>query len=324
MSMATQQKSPPKRRRLNRRPAIVIAICAIVAITIWSGASRSPADATPPVLIGREWTEVLSKPSFRIGTFNIHRGKGLDGRIDLDRTARYIGELDLIALHEVSGAFNIHNTQAAILGNKLNAASLFAATERRWWHNHFGNTLLTRTPLINWRVIPLPSTGHKGFRNAIVTSFKYQNTNINILATHIDSKHDHQAQLSTVIDMFLSLKPPAILIGDLNTKASDLQLNLLLQTSDVHDALRLGLDQPPPDDRIDWIIIRGLRRSDSRSIVLVRRLVAVRFRITKRSRTGMDAPNMVSCFPSIDATACTNRLARECSHQRAIRLSSRR
>jgi hypothetical protein len=62
--------------------------------------------------------------------------------------------------------------------------------------------------------------------------------------------------LRTVIDLFLALRPPAMLLGDLNTTRDDPLLRDLLATPSVADALA---NSPAGSGRIDWIITHGLK-----------------------------------------------------------------
>jgi endonuclease/exonuclease/phosphatase family metal-dependent hydrolase len=69
---------------------------------------------------------------------------------------------------------------------------------------------------------------------------------------------DRAAQLASVIEAFLALPAPAIMMGDLNTLADDPQMARLLARDDVHDAVAEALGRQAPQ-RIDWILTRGLR-----------------------------------------------------------------
>lgn len=265
MTDKTGQQAPRRSARPTstsaapRRVTLVVCTVAVAVAVIWWGADRRPADnSTPPQLIGKSRTSPLDRRTLSIATFNIHRGKGLDGRTDLDRTAESIGQFDIVGLNEVKGAFDRNENQAAILGRRLTMASLFAPTERRWWHDHFGNGLLTRVPLADCRVIPLPGTRGKGFRNVILAQIMHQDEKIQIMVTHVDNQDDRQAQLKMVVDLFLSLRPPAILMGDLNARAGDPQIERLAQYEDMavnQTALDVASEHT---DLIDWIFARGM------------------------------------------------------------------
>jgi endonuclease/exonuclease/phosphatase family metal-dependent hydrolase len=149
---------------------------------------------------------------------------------------------------------------ATELGSRLGLSSVFIPTERRWWHDNFGNGLLSRMPLQSVHQIPLPGTQGCKYRNAILASFTHNGKDIRLLATHVDRIGDHDRQLRSVIDLFLQLESPAILMGDLNSKADDPQLRALLDRSDVSDfACEQWPDGRKPLRRVDWIILRGLR-----------------------------------------------------------------
>ncbi len=65
-----------------------------------------------------------------------------------------------------------------------------------------------------------------------------------------------------MIDQYLALPPPAVLMGDLNSEAKEPEICRLLAASDVIDAVgqKLGAAAPP---RIDWVFVRGLRVLDA-------------------------------------------------------------
>ena len=196
----------------------------------------------------------------RVATFNIHSGRGTDRRYDLARTAGVFSSApDLIGLNEVRGTWNPswRLDQAAQLGDRLGMHSAFVPTERRWWHDHFGNALLTRIPIQQIHRLPLPGNRGKAFRCATLAQFQFQKQTVQLLSVHVDSQSDRESQLRSVIALFLAMQPPAILIGDLNSNADDPQMVELLSRHDVVDALRGA----PPDARgrqhIDWILARG-------------------------------------------------------------------
>ena len=166
----------------------------------------------------------------------------------------------ITGLNEVQGTtWGGLPNQAESLGDLLGAAWLFAPTEHRFWRDHFGNGAMATIPVASWLRFPLPSTGGKGFRNALLLSIEPDGQPaVRVLITHLDRTHDRALQLAAVTHLFLSLAPPAILMGDLNTTRDDQQVRRLLARHDVQDAVPAvqGNDNP---GRIDWILVRGLR-----------------------------------------------------------------
>jgi endonuclease/exonuclease/phosphatase family metal-dependent hydrolase len=199
-----------------------------------------------------------------VATFNIHSGRGRDGTTDLSRTAAvFDAPPDIAGLNEVRGTIceGWYPDQAAQLGQLLQLESAFIPTERRWWHDHFGNALLTRLPIQQVQRIPLVGTRGKAFRCAVLARFEFQQRTVQLLAVHVDSQSDREHQLRAVISLFLGLQAPAILIGDLNSAPDDSQLRDLVARPDVTDALR-----DVPGRHIDWILARGFRCHSGRLI----------------------------------------------------------
>lgn len=252
-------------RALVRRQRMMIAGIVAIVIILY-GIRRTPSNPAEQLsLVGNVQLEPLgNRQTIRVGTFNIHAGVGRDRQFDLRRTAACIRDLDILALQEVRGTLlGLRENQAKTVGDRVHMASLFIPTEWSWYHNHYGNGLLTRIPLeVNQR-IPLVNTDHRGFRNAVLSRFQFQDQTVNLLSTHVDATEDREIQLKAVVDLYLSLDEPSILMGDLNSEASHEQMQRLLATPGVDDALtgypRTDVLKAP----IDWIITRGLRTVDA-------------------------------------------------------------
>lgn len=248
-------KTRSRARTFAIRLTISLIACGLLAL--WIGSNRLPAVATTPLSIhGQQRASELKSETLRIGTYNIHGGVGLDGIRDLNRIATNLQGVDVAGLYEVHSSF--FSNQAYQIADRMELAACFAATERRWWHDHFGNGLLTRVNLKGLVRIPLPGTQGKKFRNAILASVPCGRSTIHILAVHLDRVQDRERQLRIVIQMFLSLEAPAVLMGDLNTRHDDPQLAELLARDDVDDAL-LSIGVKSAEKRIDWLLMRGLR-----------------------------------------------------------------
>lgn len=228
------------------------------AAAIWS--TRWPAAAAVGGPIAARPGVATERSTLRVGTFNIHAGKGADGALDIARSAAALRELDLdlIGLNEViaSSLFSPEN-QADELGQELSLAALFAPCERRYGRDWFGNGLLTRWPVPRWERTPLPATQERGHRAMLLAEVAWQGKTLQVLLTHIDRRRDRPSQLQSVADRFLMLPTPAILLGDLNATAADPQLQRMLSADDVQDPLSAAGFSG--QERIDWILTRGLR-----------------------------------------------------------------
>jgi endonuclease/exonuclease/phosphatase family metal-dependent hydrolase len=237
---------------------LVAGFCAVAFVLIVAqGADRTPSRPAQGSHFAGTAAVSPSRGTFRVATFNIHSGVGADDVSDLSRTARCLEGFDVIGLNEVRAApLTGSADQAAQLGQALGLRWLFAPAERQWWHDHFGNSVLCSLPVKDWQRVPLPGTRGKGFRNFVRVRVDVGDTPVTVLVTHLDRTVDREAQLKAVIAEFLQLPPPAILMGDLNTPASDPHLVALCRTPGVTDCL--SQNGTATSENIDWIFVRGL------------------------------------------------------------------
>ncbi|HUQ68531.1 MAG TPA: endonuclease/exonuclease/phosphatase family protein [Planctomycetaceae bacterium] len=261
----TESPQPTRRGRV----VTLLLAAALVAVVIRDGADRRPADPSRPLIQWLSGTESTSdSDTLRIVSFNIHSGKGDGDVVDLRRTAKTLDKLDFAGLYEVRGGLLPNGNQAAQISDNLyvlhshsrsDCGSIFAATETHWWREHFGNAVLSYCELGTVQRIPLPGTRGKAFRNVVLSELPWRDRTVRILSTHIDREDDREMQLELVIALFLSLEPPAVLMGDLNTTIDDPQLTRLRERTDVASVLHDALPDGPPADTIDWMFTRGLR-----------------------------------------------------------------
>ncbi len=203
----------------------------------------------------------------RIGTFNIDGGLGIDGKVDLARTASCLQRLDFIGMNEVHGfIFEQPENQAEALSPLLHLPGLFVPAEKQWGHDTFGNAIFSDLPVTRWQRVVLPSQPFHAKRNYLLTEAQWHDQTIHILTTHTDWKSGGVAQFQIVRDLFLKLPTPAILMGDLNTPRSDPLIKNLEATPGVEEAVGKILDPIP--GRVDWIFLRGLSTVDAGQVDL--------------------------------------------------------
>ena len=261
---------PPTSSRRWQRIAGLLALV-LLGLIVANGADRTPADPSHPIVLAGPTNPFSAEQrTLRIASFNIHSGKGGDELRDFSRTTTVLDErLDFAGLYEVRATpWSRRPNQAAELGERLQLASAFVPAERQWWHDHFGNGLLSRRPIDGLSRWPLPGTRGKAFRNAVLAHLPIGGRTIKLLLTHIDREQDREAQLAFVIQHFLALESPAILMGDLNTPANHPQLIALRQRADVHSALHDGMPDGPPAETIDWLFHRGLVTVSAQVVVV--------------------------------------------------------
>jgi endonuclease/exonuclease/phosphatase family metal-dependent hydrolase len=221
------------------------------AVLVLDGSQRRPVPASSGSALNGEAAGLAAEDSdIEVVQFNIHNGEGPDGETDLSRTASCLERAELIALNEVGGA-----DQAALLADDLDQAWVFGPSELRWWHEHFGNAVLSDLPARSWKSEPLPHQSAKARRSLISVTFEWRGATLTLLATHIDNGPDRDAQLAFLAERFAATKAPKILLGDLNAGASHpvvaawrIDPALVTTTGPLEGSA-------PPD--IDWIVAEG-------------------------------------------------------------------
>lgn len=213
---------------------------------------------------GRQATTTRWPRQFRVATFNIHGGFGLDGKLDLQRTAAAIRSADFVGLNEVRGpGWGDPRNQAEQIGHELGLYWLFAPTETTWSGPHFGQGILSKFPVSTWKQVPFERLEGNGYRNYVECQFPLTESGnarqLTILVTHLDRKSDRLRQLDVIIQRFLEVDPPAILMGDLNSKRTEQRLIELARQPGVTDCFGQHAQGDLPQKRIDWIFTRGLK-----------------------------------------------------------------
>ena len=132
---------------------VVLALGGVIflASRVWSLRGRRGT-----VLAASDRTKTFNGPALTVGTYNIHRARGTDGRRDLRRIARIISGCDIVALQEVEGPrLGSGRNQAWHLGRWLRLAAHFAPSRKLFFFPHRGNALLCRFPVSRWQRLQL-------------------------------------------------------------------------------------------------------------------------------------------------------------------------
>lgn len=218
--------------------------------------------------------EYENKNVIRVSTYNIRRAKGgdnpegsaIDAIVDLLRTD------DIVGLQEVLGeSIGGKPDQARQIGEKVNSGWLFAPAQTRFNRVYTGNALLSKIPIEDWQILPLlwsdtsdQSKQSKRHRNLIQANLRLAGKEVVVFITHIDRGTIRQDQLTSVLKLF-DKHPYAILLGDLNTGASERVIADWIQTSGATDIIKL-IGKPTDEPfRIDWILTKGFTFVDGGS-----------------------------------------------------------
>jgi hypothetical protein len=232
------------RRRWRWKSALAV----LVILIIWQGSVKRPtpmARGTEFVSLGG-FTPVNSGPNLRVAALNISGGVLPS---DLRR-------FDVVGLEEVQGAsLNHWLDQVTELGAALNMPSLFAPSEKVWWHDSFGNGALCSLPVTSWDRYPLATSLSVNNRTLLHLNLQWHDHPLAVLITQLDRNDDHDVRLGAILAAFYNAPKPVILMGELNSDASDKQLTALRNDPAVTDVLA---GQTLPVD-VNWIFSRGLQ-----------------------------------------------------------------
>ena len=160
----------------------------------------------------------------------------------------------IVALQEVRTGWFADQTRE--LRNLLGLEGVFAPTQRRWFHDYRGNSLLSAYPIVRWESFYLPNAGGgRRYRIFSIAEIRIGAKAISILFTHLHTRSGREQQLKIVLEHFARLPAPCALVGDLNSGQDNTAFTKLPGDAEDGIALVLGAKDSP---RVDWIITRGV------------------------------------------------------------------
>jgi endonuclease/exonuclease/phosphatase family metal-dependent hydrolase len=156
-----------------------------------------------------------------VGSYNIHRGVGLDRRLDLDRIAAVVAEIgpDVIGLQEVireNGA--AHRDQAAYLANRLDM-TLVMGVVRPYRDGTYGNAVLSRLPVLGWAACDLSHRAREP-RACLRVDLDVDGRALHVFNCHfglaLRERRRQVDRLAGFIRDAATLAGPRVLMGDFN------------------------------------------------------------------------------------------------------------
>lgn len=232
---------------------------AALASAAWPLASTALAAAAP-------------SRSIRVLCYNIHWSLGMDGKYDVGRIAEVIkaAKPDLVALQEVDvgvkRSARVHEVRRLV--ELTGMAGRFGPTQH-FEGGLFGNAVLTRLPILDVEIHPLPYTEATPTlqtypRGAIAVSVTAPDGNpLRFVSTHFQHNvpEDRTAQAKSINGLFAAEgdRLRTVLAGDMNAKPDEEPIRILLERWTGAG------DEPPsptapavnPTSRIDYIFFRG-------------------------------------------------------------------
>lgn len=207
----------------------------------------------------------------RVLTYNIHIGIGEDGVRDLQRTAKLITSLapDVVALQEVDSGTkrSLGVDQAAKLGALTGMHARFGAALPKFDGGQYGEAVLSRWPITQTRLVPLPADAGFETRAALAIEIAPGDPSkpFWFIGTHLDHTRDDAQRLKQIAALNAALADdahqPAILAGDFNAEPESEAMAAVLErwtdTQPGAEAPQWGTwPSKQPTIRIDYVLVR--------------------------------------------------------------------
>lgn len=201
---------------------------------------------------------------FRILTYNIHIGKGMDGKIDLGRIAQVINttRADLVGLQEVDRFTKRSNKidELKILEELTGLTGVYGKTID-FQGGEYGIAVLSNCKIVSSRHTLFPEVGDRERRGFLTVYVEKDNHRIAFINTHLglDSK-ERKMQIETLLNATRDIQLPLIMVGDFNelpkTENWKLLNNLFIDTAYALKNEQFTFRSDKPDRRIDYIWLR--------------------------------------------------------------------
>ncbi len=158
--------------------------------------------------------------SLKVASYNVHRCIGVDRRYDPDRTAAVLRTLkaDLIGLQEVDSRVpaGAGMDQLDYLATMLKAKAIAGPCIKEE-NGHYGNALLTKLPVVEFRLIDLSVPGREP-RGALDVDVNVSGRTLRVIVTHLGCRaFERRSQIKRLLAYLgKGRKRPTIIMGDFN------------------------------------------------------------------------------------------------------------
>ncbi|SDK13833.1 endonuclease/exonuclease/phosphatase family protein [Sediminibacillus albus] len=203
-------------------------------------------------------------------SYNIYHGVGLDGELNLERTADVIKDADaeIVGIQEVDryyGERSDFKDVAKELAELLGYHYVFAANlnlgpaDGQSQNRQYGTAILSEYPIIDSENVFLSSFGREQ-RGLLRTKINVRGIHLNVYNTHLGlDVISRLAQVGEIIDVTSQYQGSSFLMGDLNAEPDSEEIQMLLNETYFEDAFS-NIDNANtfpvinPIKRIDYIL----------------------------------------------------------------------
>ena len=167
-----------------------------------------------------------ARNSLRVATYNVHKCRGIDGRVRPERIAQVIAALDadVVALQE------IYDEQAGYLAEKLDYRLSFGEN-RKVKTRPYGNSTLSRLPFGAIKNYDL-THGSRERRGILRSDIQTRGKTVHLFNVHLgtaflERRYQGRELLSERVLAQLGLTGPRIIVGDFNEWTRGLSTQLM-------------------------------------------------------------------------------------------------
>ena len=196
---------------------------------------------------------VSSCGKITVMTYNIHAMRGMDKKLDAVRIAKVINEQDpdLVALQEVDMFTERSGKMDAmfILEKETGMKGVFMRTFD-YQGGEFGNAVLSKFPIVDQKLIPLPS--REEYEPRLLMRIRVLLDNGDTLSfynTHLDHHRqdsDRPLQMQRIVDVIKEDKYKTVFLGDLNCQPGSEPIEMIneILTRCSSDDMTYPADEP--------------------------------------------------------------------------------
>ncbi|MEX2382871.1 MAG: endonuclease/exonuclease/phosphatase family protein [Opitutales bacterium] len=208
--------------------------------------------------------------TFRLMSYNIRWGMGMDGEMDLERTAEVIRseKADFVALQEVDRGVE-RSGERDVVGELAELTELkYFAFGKNIDHQggDYGNAFLSRYPILKTKNTHLPQLGPGERRGVLQVVLDVDGRELVVLNTHFDHRSDDGERMASVEAVKEDVLPeyeglPMLFAGDFNdVPGSRMHERMKERFTDIWEEVGEGegltSSSANPVRRIDYIFIK--------------------------------------------------------------------
>jgi endonuclease/exonuclease/phosphatase family metal-dependent hydrolase len=233
---------------------LAVLASALLTLLLQGCATSSPTQAEPTT-------------QFRVMTYNIHHGEGLDGKVNLERIAHLIRRegADIVALQEVDqGVARTARRDFPAELAQLTGMTCVFSNNHTFQGGNYGNAVLSRFPVKRWTNFHYRMLRPNEQRGLLQLVLDVHGREVVIMNTHIDHRPDDAERWSNIEEIESVVREhtgkPIILAGDFNDVPGSRVHQRLSHTFDdtwerIGNGDGLTIPAEAPRKRIDYLWI---------------------------------------------------------------------